>query len=411
MTCPRFTWAALKAGPLCLALLPVLAQARPVTMSEAWAMVRQGSPGLAVAAAAVRSAEGELVQARVLPNPELELMTEEYGRNEIEVGLTLPLEIGGQRRAHIRAARARLAIARLDERNVTYQLRAETLRRFGSALALKQKRQFSDTLLGLVQSSTADIARRVNAGAAMELDLIREQTELKSLEVEARGLERRYRAACRALAALWADTSGLGWEPTGDFVEHPSLPDPEDVLAKIPGCPEVLCCAAAVEVARAELVGARAEGFPEVALTGGYLRNNEAGEGAVLLGASMPLPFFDQNQGARRAAAHALAGAEHAAVRERLAREAEAGLVLAELASVSEAADTGYAVILPAHRRVLNTLTGHYEVGAVGILELIEAQRAFHETSMELIDAKAERVALAADLLEITSFELAVIKE
>jgi len=73
--------------------------------------------------------------------------------------------------------------------------------------------------------------------------------------------------------------------------------------------------------------------------------------------------------------------------------------------------DTGHAVILPAHRRVLNTLTRHYELGAIGILELIEVQREFHETSMELIDAQGERTSLAADLLEATSYELAVIKE
>jgi|GEM_PF-2459209 len=400
-----------KATMLALAMLPTLVHARSVSLSEAWNRVREASPVLAAAVSGVRSAEAGLEQARLLPNPELELMTEEYGRSEVEVALTLPLEIGGQRWARVRAARAALDIAQLDEVMTRLQLRAETLRRLGSALALKQKIELSDTLLGLVRSSTADIARRVNAGAAMELDLVREQTELVSLQVEARGLERSYRAACRALAALWADTSDLDWEPVGFFIGRPELPDREVVLAKILGCPEVLCCSKAVEAARAELAGARAKGFPEVALTGGYLRNNEAREGAVRLGASMSLPIFNRNQGAIRAARHALAGAEHAAVQARLAREVKADLVLAELAGLFEVVDTGHAVILPAQRRVLSTLTRHYELGAIGILELIEVQREFHETSMDLIDAQGEWTSLAADLLEATSYELAVIKE
>jgi len=251
-----------KATMLVLAMLPTLVHARFVSLSEAWNRVLERSPVLAAAASGVRSAQAGLEQARLLPNPELELMTEDYGRSEVEVALTLPLEIGGQRWARVRAVRAALDIAQLDEVMTRLQLRAETLRRFGSALALKQKIGFSDTLLGLVRSSTADIARRVNAGAAMELDLVREQTELVSLQVEARGLERSYRAACRALAALWADTSDLDWEPVGFFIGRPELPDREVVLAKILGCPEVLCCSKAVEAARAELAGAAPRASP-----------------------------------------------------------------------------------------------------------------------------------------------------
>jgi len=399
------------AAMLVLVLATALAPARTVSFAEAWEMVRQNNPTLAAAGVAVRAAEAKLGQARLIPNPELEVMTEEYGRSEVEVALTLPLELGGQRRARIRAARAALDIASIDEVMTSLQVRAETLRRFGSALALKLQVEMDDTMLGLVRSATADIARRVDAGAAMELDLVREQTELKSLQVEARGLERTYRASCRALAALWKGTEAVAWEPRGSFVGRPELPDRETVLASIVGCPGVLCCNAEVEAARAELAEAKAEGAPELALTGAYVMNTEAGERSVLLGASMSLPIFNRNQGASRAADYAVTGAEHAAVAARLAREVEADELLAELAGASEAIDTGYAAILPAHRRVLSTLTRFYEQGAVGIHELIEAQREFHETSMELIDAQSERTSLAADLLEVTSYELTVIKE
>lgn len=408
---PSPTGAVRSAAMLGLALLPVLAQAGTVSLSEVWSRVQHRSPVLAAAVSGVRSAEAELGQARLLPNPELELMTVEYGRSEVEIGLTLPLEIGGRYRARVHAARAELTAARLGDSVTRLQLRAETLRRFSAALALKLKIEVADTLLDLLRSSTAHIAQRVDAGASMELDLVREQTELRAFEVEARGLERSYHAACRALASLGAEAPGIEWEPVGVFVGRPELPDRAKVLALVPEHPGILLSGNEVDAARAELAKARAEGFPEMALAGGYRRNSETSEGVVLLGASMSLPVFNLNQGAIKAARHAVSGAEHAAAGATLGRGAEAEQALAELAGLSESIDTGYAVILPAHRRVLNTLTRHYEQGAVGILEMIEAQRAFNETSMGLIDAMAERVSLVADLLEIAGVEPAVIKE
>jgi len=394
-----------------LALSVAGAAEQTVSLDEAWARVQARSPALAQAAAAVRATEGTLGQARALPNPELEFVAEDLGRGAVEVGVTLPLDIGGQYRARVRSARVDQTAARLEQAAARDRTRAETLRRFAAALALKNKTEIADTLLDLLRSSVADIERRVRAGAAGELDLDRERIELASLEVEARGLARGYDAACRALAALWADTPGTYWRPAGSFVRPAELPGRAELLALLAEHPVSRLNQNWVEAARAGVSAARAAGFPTPTLFGGVVRATETGQRTTLLGAATALPFFDWNAGAVRAARHTAVAAEHAATAAGLDLEAQVDRVLSALAGLSEAIEAGHSTILPAHRRVLSTLTRHYQQGAVSVGELIQAQRGFHQASMELVDAGAERASLAADLLEMTGYETAAIKE
>ncbi|MFO7652068.1 MAG: TolC family protein [bacterium] len=388
-----------------LGLAPLVAQARPVTLAECWGLVQTRSPAMAGAAAGVRSATAAQRQSRVLPNPELELAAEDFGRGAIEVGLSLPLDFGGRRLARVRTARAAVAAARLEEDVVRLRLRAETLRRFGAALALKHKLAVTDTLLGLVRHSSAGVERRVDAGAAPDVDLLRARMEVQGLELESRGVALQYGAACRTLAALWADSSGEAWEPAGGFLAapagEPSPPSDDNPAAQLER--------ATVEAARAELASARAEGWPSLGVTGNYARDD--GPGAVTLGATASLPLFDRNQGGVGVARHELARAELASVEGRAERAAAVERLRAEMATVGEAVAVGRTVMVPTQQRVLEALTRQYEQGAAGILDVIQAQRELHESAMELTEHEAGLAALAADLLELSGHEPVVFKE
>ncbi|MBM3330330.1 TolC family protein [candidate division WOR-3 bacterium] len=396
---------------LCFARLAVAAGAQDILLSEAWNRVQAGNPSIARAAIAVRAAQALLTQGQLPPNPELELATEEFGRGSLEVGITLPLEIAGQRRARVRTAQAGLKAARLEESATRLRLRAETLRRFATALALRDQLAAADTLQALLRSSVADMSRRVAAGAARDIDRVREQLELTALDVEAAGLRRRYDAACRSLASLWADSSDTCRRPAGSFVIGPKLPGQAELVKLAMSQPAVILAVNEVAAARAGLSAARADVLPAPALFGAWTRDPESGGSSTRVGASLPLPVLNWNQGAVRAARFGVAEAEWAAQQTRSDIEVQIDRLLAELANRSEQLDTGYSVLLPAQRRVLDDLSRHYEQGAVGVAELIAAQRVLHETTMELIESQAERVAHVADLLEITGVEPEVIKE
>ena len=77
-----------------------------LTLRRALELAMMNSPDLAAASHGVRAAEGNVRQAGVLPNPEMEVLAEEFGGSESRQGydaakttiwLTQPVELGGKR--------------------------------------------------------------------------------------------------------------------------------------------------------------------------------------------------------------------------------------------------------------------------------------------------------------------------
>lgn len=381
-----------------------------LTLSEAHRLAERDNLQLAALQSAVEAARSAVRQSRLLPNPEVEIALEDFGRNELEVLLSQSVDLGGRRGARVREARARqrAAEAALDAARV--QLRAEALRRFGAAVAARERIHIADSLIVLSEASVLSIQRRVDAGATMRLDLIRAENELQEILLERAGLDREYQLACKDLALLWGDTSEPLWEPVGTFVLHPVVPPLRDLRTAADGHPDAAIRQIEMDILEAELGAERAEVFPELAIGAGYLRSGETGESAALVGVSVSLPLFNRNQGAVAQKRHEIEEATHVRGTERLARHAEVERIRAEITTLTERIDGMRQSILPRSEHVLSELTEYYQRGAVGILEVLEAQGALLERWLEQTDNLRDRAALAADLLELTGTELEVLE-
>ena len=368
------------------------------------------NPGLSAGNSAIKAAEAEIRQAGAIENPELEISSEAFGENEIEVVLTQPVEIGGKRKARIQLAQKALQAKELENHATRLGLEAEIIRRCVPILGLQKKIAILDSLASVMEESLTDIKRRVQAGAAMEADALRTEMELDELFMEKATLNRQLNRRKKELAALWGNTDDEDIKLACTLNASVSLLPQPEILKKISEHPEMKLLKLNRETAAAEIRQLKAETFPELAISGGYLRNNEDDEDAVIAGISISLPLFNRNKGAILSKSHemAVAGKEFQAFF--VERTTKAGTILSEIENTTEAFSVLTEKLQPKAKNVYALLERYYKLGNISILEVLESRRNLLEINLRRIDLIIDKALLAADLMELTGIQIQIIQ-
>jgi outer membrane protein TolC len=169
------------------------------------------NPNIAAARAAIASAEANARAARAPAGPTLTLSSE-YAGAATEVspwlfgaGLSVPLDIGGQRRARIDGAALAVRVARYDYADAVWKARM-AIRRALDAHRLNENRiALLEPELALRQRQFAAVERRVRAGESVHSDLERVRADLADTQRrldEARGQSSATRTALAGATGL-----------------------------------------------------------------------------------------------------------------------------------------------------------------------------------------------------------------
>jgi cobalt-zinc-cadmium efflux system outer membrane protein len=250
----------------------------------------------------------------------------------------------------------------------------------------------------------------VEAGATMALDFVRAETALQEITMARYELEREFLQTRRELGMLWNDMSEPNWEPAGMLTCSPFYLSSDEIDTALEGHPAIRMLEMRRRAVQEELAETRAERFPELNIGVGVLLDSEQNQQTSLLRASFSLPLFDRHQGIISQKNHELEQSNHIKNSEVMARRIDVSRVANELMVLSERITTTQSTILPKKEQILNALMDHYEHGAVGILEVLEAQQAVLEKWLEHTDDLRERSAVAADLLELTGIVCEVLE-
>lgn len=375
--------------------------AESLDMATIFENIDTRNPELRAAGSDVEVAESEIDQAKLYPNPELEVGTANFGKAEAEVMLSQPLELGGKRQSRVAAAelRNREAVMRLEATRL--RLHAEALRRAYALMAINSRIAVVDTMLSLAVADKQGIDRRIEAGAAMELDGIRSQIGIAEIQMQREALREQKGAVGNHLAALWGD-SLMTAELSDTLPGIPPAVLVYSVLQELPEHPEAQLATIKVRLREAELSQAKAEVFPEAALQGGYLRNNEVGENAALFGFSIGLPLFNRNQGTISAQKNMVNAAQEEQNAQTLAMHSDIRALVSELTTIRSKLSTLEQQIIPQLAKVHTSLKDYYSRGLVSILEVLQSRSKLVEKELETVDLRAEWAQTAADLFEIS---------
>lgn len=377
---------------LILSAAPVRAE-EVLTLPQALAMALDKNPELAAARQRVEAATGRAVQARVWPNPELELSAEDMpadhvglSRSKNMIGIAQTVPFPGKKLLDARIGRREISAAENEYRARERELVRAVKSAFYRALAAEQKVVVSEQLLDLSQSLVKAATKRVEAGAAGNQESLRAEIELERTGLELTAARRELTEAQKELATLL----GRPREPLGAVQGELHAAVPVVDATALAQHPNLRAARAHRERAELEWRRARLEPLPDVTLGVAGGRAEAENETLMELRVSLPLPIFDRGQGRKREtrALADIARYDLTATEQRLWQDFD--VAGARLRAAGEQVETYRTRILPKAEEALRLVRGGFEAGKFGFLDLVDTQRTLAEARLAYLDKLLE---------------------
>jgi cobalt-zinc-cadmium efflux system outer membrane protein len=367
-----------------------------ITLREALALALMKSPELAAFSWEARAREAQALQARLFPNPELDVEVENFagtgalgGLDDAETTVQLGqlVELGGKRSKRKRAAALDQDLAGWDYELGRILVFTETSKAFVDVLVAQKRTELNQEFVRLAEQVLDVVAERVRAGKTSPVEEIKARVALSARLIDKRNAEEELAAARTVLAAAWGGTAPTFSAARGDLERSPEVPSFEALSGRVSDNPEMARWLVEIEKLRASLETERAGRFPDITLRGGVRHISATDDWAFVAGLSVPIPVFNRNQGATMEAQYRVAKAEEQ--RRALHLRVQAALVSTyrELSSARNEAVSLKNEVLPGARRAFEATGEGFRQGKFGYLEVLDAQRTFFEAQARYTEA------------------------
>ncbi len=377
-----------------------------LTLRQALALALMKSPELAVFSWEARAREAEVLEARILPNPELDVEVENIGGSgpfggldEAETTLQLGqlVELGGKRLSRKRAASLEQDLAGWDYEIERIRVFTDTTKAFVDVLVAQERLALNREFVRLAGKVLDAVAERVRAGKVSPIEKVKAKVSLSTRRIEAERARDELVVVRKVLAAAWGATTPVFREARGDLERLQEIPPLEVVRERMAGSPEMARWMVEIERRRASLDLEKAGRFPDVTLKGGVRHFNPTDDWAFVAGLSVPIPLFNRNQGGTREAQYRLAKAEEQ--RRVLHVRSQAALVSTyqRLSSACKEVISLKTEVLPGARNAFEATGEGFRQGKFGYLDVLEAQRTLFEAQAHYTETLGELQKAVAD--------------
>ncbi|MFC1452556.1 TolC family protein [Verrucomicrobiota bacterium] len=367
----------------------------------------------------VRAAEAREMQARALPNPELEIEIEEYNRDgegfsSAETGISLGqlIELGGKRRWRTRVAQAEGRLAGWDYEAKRLDVFAETARRFAAVVAAQRRHVLSQSSIDVAERNAEAVQERVKAGKEPPFQAAKAGAELEIARMEGVAARHALAAARANLVAMWtAPAAEFGTAEDNLDAVLDVVPSLERLQSKLSSSPELERWEADIELRETALASEKAARVPDLEASVGVHRYEEDGTDSISFGIGLPLPVFDRNRGNTSAARHELEKARSEQRAAAASLKAQLAQAHADLASAHGRARALALKVVPATTEAFEAVREGYQQGKFGFLDMLDAQRGLFEAKASLIDSLEDYHGAATAIERITATGLATLAE
>jgi len=217
-----------------------------VTLAQALALTLKQNPDLAAFSWDVRSAEARVLQARLRPNPELGMQSEDisgsrpgFSHSQTTLQLSHLLELGGKRTARVREATFGRELAKLDYESKRLDILKKTAQAFVEVLSAQERVRLGQENLELASGLIPDIRKRIEAGKASAVEQTRSEVAVASARIELDQAKRSLITARQHLAAQWGSAQPKFAQVVGDLEHVTYLPSLENLSLSLAQNPEI----------------------------------------------------------------------------------------------------------------------------------------------------------------------------
>ena len=364
------------------------------------------------AAFGLETARAERIIAAAIPNPELNLYSQEIAPHYVDprfgpaiyVTVEQLIETAGKRRLRTESSFLGAEAAESDLRDAARAL-SQQVRRAHYALLLAQKKvEVSEGQLEHVTQLVKANEHRLEVGDISERDLARIKVEAAKVESELDQSRADHAKAWAQLALLFAwpkDSEELKvadqWPSGETFRKHRSLA--AATVAALDQRPDLQAARLRQQQAKKDVELAKAEAIPNVTVSAGFGHDwGNMVTNAATLSLHVPMPIFYQNEGQIAQAGIRSNDAEVAIRRTENSTRAEVATALAAWQATDAVVHRFETEVIKRAEYIRDSAEYAYGQGGTDIIDLIQAQRDFRAALFDYFQAQANRAFAYADL-------------
>ncbi|MBI3491095.1 MAG: TolC family protein [Acidobacteria bacterium] len=366
----------------------------------------------------VRQAEARLTQARLWPNPSVDLSkkTDAVFANEgdrgYSVGLSQPVELGGKRANRTRMAETSIEVVKADVAEVERQLIGRLRLLFAEAQGVASRVDLFERLDRTNDQTIGVMNVRLRAGDASRLDSQLLQAQTNQVRAERLLAENQLAGLVlqiRTLVSLSPDEPLL-LKPGQQIADVPGTEE-ATVTRAIESRPDVKAARLREELADAGISLARSQAVPDVTAFARYGQESLLGppatgtqtrsferEKVLEFGMSIPLPIFNREQGniSEAASRRSQARAERESLEVTVRREV--ALAIHRYETARKSLDILQSGVLEQNQASVRIVQLAYDLGELRFLDIVNQQRVLIDAETRVVNAQTELNAARADL-------------
>jgi len=383
-----------------------------LTIKEAAAKALLHNPTLSAFSLDKRVKEAQTLQAGLRPNPHLEIEVDDaagsgqftgFDHSEITVQLGQLIELGGKRAARVNASRISEKLADWDYNGKRLDVLTEVNKTFIEVLRTQHKVSLSEDLIKLGNQFYDAVSERVRTGKVAPIQKVKAGVVLSTFKLETKKSKMMLEQYRRKLSSTWGSIEPDFLSVVGNLFEVSPVPPLGMLNQKISETPYVQRWKTVEDRRKAILELEQAKRTPDITIKGGYRRLEQTNDNAITFGVSVPLKFFNRNQGAISEAQNNLAKTKE----ERRAAEIIANKNFLEayqaLVFAHSQASTLHSETIPAAQKSFDGINEGYRFGKFSFLDVLDSQKILFQTKEQYLDALADYHIALAEVNRMTS--------
>jgi outer membrane protein, heavy metal efflux system len=408
------------AKPLITSVLPdYYNQTDGISLEEIIRSAFANNGDLKVAQLEIEKAKARLTQAGLRQNPTLEVEQKSgnfvgsKGDKELSLGVSVPLEIYGQRNRRIDLANAEITLKESEVTARQRQLASQIFIDYAESLASLRELEILEELLEIDTKIVVFVQIRVTEGETAPLELNLLQTEVERLRSKRELAIGRLQASITKLKfyAGIPYNESLKLRETIVNAQLPQFPATLETsfAVALKNRPEIRLTELEESLANAGLRLIRSQSKPELSAFSRYSQNSavvnsprgpfiDSGK-SLTFGISIGLPIFNRNQGAKAEAEIAIRQAQERRNFAEKIIQNEVTTAFQRIEATRKAVSILQTSVLPRSRQNIETIRQVYEIGELKITDLLTEQRRLLEANRDLTDALSENYRAKAELL------------
>lgn len=378
-----------------------------ITLRQVISQVLLNNPDLSAFSLEGRAVEARILEAGLFPNPELEIIFEDFGgsgdfsgtdQSEATIQLEQLIELGGKRVSRLRSASLSRDLANWDYEVKRMDILTHVTKSYMDVLTAQEGILLSENLVRLAKKTLEAVEKKVAEGKVSPIETTKARVELSSKQIAFEHAKRELEVTRINLAASWGSTTPEFKSALGDLFSISPVPSYRELKRQLSKNPDMERWAAEITQRQATLEMERSKAVPDIKINGGFKHIETTKDNAVVIGFSIPLQFFNRNQGGIQEALHRRDKTES----EKRAAKLRVNTALAQayhiLVTTHSEAESIKSQVIPMAQSVYDAIQEDYRSGKSDFLDVLDSQRTLFHAQDQYLNSLANYHKAVADV-------------